>query len=46
MEYLLIKLECLCRKLYAFVWQLRIKLTMNLERRKNVRRIKRTNKRT
>jgi hypothetical protein len=43
MEYLLIKLEYLCRKLYGFVWRLRIRLTMNLEK-KYVRRSKRRNK--
>ena len=39
MEYLLIKLECLCRKLYGLVWRWRIRFTANLEK-KNVRRIK------
>jgi hypothetical protein len=43
MEYILIKLEYLCRKLYAFVWRWRIRLTMNLEK-KYVRRSKRRNK--
>jgi hypothetical protein len=28
MEYLLIKLECLLRKLYGFVWRQRIKFTL------------------
>ena len=32
MEYILIKLEYLCRKLYAFVWRWRIRLTMNLKK--------------
>ena len=45
MEKFMLILECLCRKLYGFVWRWRIRLTTNLERR-NVRRIKRTNKRT
>jgi len=45
MEYLLIKLECLCRKIYGLVWRWRIRFTANLEKR-NVRRTKRTNKKT
>ena len=42
MEYLLIKLENFCRKLYGLVWRWRIRLTANLEK-KNVRKTKRRN---
>jgi len=45
MEKFMLLLECLCRRLYGFVWRLRIKLTTNLERR-NVRKFKKRNTRT
>ena len=36
MEYLLIKLECLLRKLYGFVWRQRIKFTLKHLKKKEI----------
>jgi hypothetical protein len=37
MEYLLIKLECLLRKLYALVWRQRMKFTLSHLKKKKRR---------